>query len=269
MATSWWALRRLMKERIVVICDIFADTHLLNRSLLLIILTYCICVAYTLFTTALYAKILLNSQDLSSHCSLSLLILSYIYTFPYVASVVVFTVACLHVRDCVQQFADHQDAETFHQLRTRFTDVCAKLRILGHFFRLYLSVQHICGLAKLAACLLLWKEQLSDGHPNSEVAWINILLAARVMAIIVVVDFVGAQVSLSTRGILGHIVAWRTCSGATQQADRHEQLLLVQHSTVLEARNYHGLQVLSFDLTLENCMRGGYVLFAAVVYSIR
>lgn len=264
MATSWWTTRRLMQARGYVIRTILADKRFLKSSSSYIRCTWAAVVAYVGVTTYLYAKIVGHGKDLSSPFSIPVLLLAWLYTFPFAASVLVFAVACLHVRDQVLYFAQASDCTGLEDLRAHFEFVCRKLERLGGFFGPYLTVCHVCGMTKLAAVVVLWESG------NSIIAWINCLLAARVLGILLIVDIIGAQVSSSTQHIQRHIVEWQHFSTAPDlmRKDCVDQLLLVQHSAMLEQRNYHSLQVFSFNLTPENCLRATYLLAASVFYSI-
>lgn len=264
MAISWWTTRQLMLARGRVIRTILTDRRFLKSSRSYIRCTGVAVIAYAVVTTWLYAQIALIKKDIAVPFSIPFLILSWLYTFPYLASVCVYAVACLHVRDQVLYFARNSDITRIRDLRVHFEWICCKLEQLGGFFGAYLTVCHVCGMAKLAAVLFLWDFSASPA------AWMYLLLAARVIGMLVIADIIGAQVSTSTRLIQQRIVEWHhyALSPKLASKDRQEQLLLCQHSAMLETRNYHSLQIFTLDLTPQNLLRFAYLLGALVFYSV-
>lgn len=286
MAASWYTIWHLLSERAVVMKAILGDKQLFAVARFPIMCVYAFSLVYFGFTSWLYGRIFISivAHAKTSHeiFRIAFLVLVYLFNIPFVASVVLFSIGCFHVRQQVLTFgkgkssdaANTSDHESIDSLRDHFKFVCQKLALLGQYFNTYLNACHICGFVKYISVIIGMPKTPLDGNQ----AWtMNMLLAARIVAVILLLDFIGSNVSQTTRTIQNRIAGWRPVgskfdaeSGVTASLsyERHEHLMLLQHSALLETRNYHSLQILGFDLTGYNFVRLVYVLGVVMFYSV-
>ena len=112
------------------------DKSLLMYSAKYIIGLYAVVLVYMACTTAVYAMILINDPLAAQPAQDCFLIFVFVQNVPFAASLMLFSVNCLHVRHQVHLFAhDVSCGVQYHaDFVAHFDFVCNQMELLGKFF---------------------------------------------------------------------------------------------------------------------------------------
>eukprot|EP00466_Bigelowiella_natans_P017899 jgi/Bigna1/74685/fgenesh1_pg.30_\ len=207
MLSCWTAVFFLTRKEGPVILAMLCDQRLYMRHRQAIAMIYVLMAVYLSYTIALYYQIFqanFESSALHAHHYFNVTA-EFLFNLTFAASVVVFSLVCLHVRDqvvdltaMVRLWRVSHERHTIGQLSEHFDFVCEKLRVPQRFFGPFLHLTHICTIVRLGV-ILFWN---FDEHRVMEGVWLqNVLLTVRVVAMCLLEDFIGSQVVTSTQKI--------------------------------------------------------------------
>jgi len=270
MAASWWTMRHLFHKRSPVIETIMGDKSLLMYSAKYIIGLYAMVLVYMACTTAVYAMILIHNPFAAQPAQDRFLIFVFVQNVPFAASLMLFSMSCLHVRHQVHLFAhDVSCGVQYHaDFVAHFDFVCNQMELLGKFFNPYLSACNFCAVVKFLA-VTEWRS--NEALMVDFTFWLNVLLSSRTILTVLALDWVGATVASSGVHIQQRIVSWRfpdeEFGTVCDFRQCYEHTMLVHRCDHLMQRNFNSLKVFGVPLTTKTYYSFFQILGVVVVHS--